>query len=641
MKSILAVLVVIMMCSCVSNTLAPQEYQLLSPNKNISLSIAATNGKLCYTIDNHGARVLEPSQLGIIFKDRAFAEDMRIVRASPTRPYEDNYTLLHGKKRSINYRANEKTLTLENAKNQRMQIVFRVSNDGVAFKYRLLGEASENVVFVEEHTSFAFPSGSKAWLQPMAVAQTGWKNTNPSYEEHYLMAIDVGTPSPSAAGWVFPALFKVEQTWLAITEAGMEGRFHASRLHAQSEGGEYFIGLPMEAEVFTGRALLASGSLPFESPWRVLAIGSLADLVESTLGTDLASPAITDMHFVQPGFVSWSWALLKDEATNFETQKSFIDYAAAMQWPYTLIDAEWDKRIGKDKIEELVKYARSKNVGILLWYNSSGDWNQTALTPKNVLLTEESRKREFAWLQSIGVKGIKIDFFAGDGQSMMAYYNDLAREAANYGLVVNYHGASLPRGLHRTYPNLLTMESVHGFEMITFNQHSADVAAKHIAMLPFTRNLFDPMDFTPTAFSPIPGIEKRTRDGFELALPVLMLSGLQHIAETAEGMAQQPEFIKEILATIPVSWDETKFLDGYPGEYVVIARRKGNTWYVAGINGGSSTRQLSLNLEFSGSRTGVIVTDAPDDKIILKEFMTTELSTVEIMPGGGFLIKLE
>lgn len=618
-----------------------------SPNQEIAVFTQIdSDGALFYSINYRGIEVIEPSRLGVVFKDanledRDFSNGLRLQRRSKITFHQEQYHLLHGKQREIKYLANEQTLTIQNTAGHKIQVIFRVSDDGVAFKYRLLGKPSEWVTFDRELTSFKFPKKSLAWLQPVAVAQTGWNHTNPSYEEHYQMGIPADRASPSPAGWVFPALFKVNETWIALTEAGMNGSYHASRLWPESPKGEYRLGLPMPAEVFTKGELLASGALPFESPWRIVALGDLATLVESTLGTDLADPAIVAEDFVKPGLASWSWALLKDDSVNFETQKQFIDFASEMHWPYTLVDVGWDTRIGRQKIAELVKYAKAKNVGLLLWYNSSGDWNTTSYTPKSVLLTEERRRNEFAWLQSIGVKGIKIDFFAGDGKSMMGYYNALAKDAADFGLVVNYHGSTLPRGMHRTYPNLLSMEAVHGFEMITFNQHSADVAPRHMAMLPFTRNLFDPMDFTPTAFSKIPGIQKRTHDSFELALPVLFLSGLQHIAETPEGMLKIPRAVKALLQDMPVVWDETRFVAGYPGDYVVLARRQDKTWYVAGINARKTPLNLMLNLGFIAQRQGVLITDDEHTRLAATSLKSGENFALSLKPSSGFVAKFK
>jgi hypothetical protein len=472
----------------------------------------------------------------------------------------------------------------------------------------------------------------------MSIAQTGWSNTNPSYEEHYRREIAVGTPSPLAAGWVFPALLRSGDTWVALTEAGMDGSWHASRLQADSSDGVYRIGGPMAAEVTPGGALLAQGSGEFKSPWRVIALGSLATLVESTLGTDLAAPAIAfDKDKVVPGHASWSWALLKDDATVFEVQKKFIDYAADMGWDYTLVDADWDRKIGYEKLAELARYAASKKIGLLAWYNSSGAWNQTPYTPKSKLLTHDQRVAEFGRLREMGVKGVKIDFFGGDGKSMIGYYIDILDDAAAAGLLVNFHGATLPRGWSRTYPNLMTTEAVRGLEFTTFSQDDEDAVPRHAAMLPFTRNLFDPMDFTPMVFGDIPKIKRVTRNGFELAESVLFLSGIQHFAETPDGMAGVPAYVKSFLGTLPRSWDEVKFVDGYPGRHAVIARKSGDAWYLAGINADERDLALDLDLGFLAGREGQLITDGGGERAFTQATVRGGKQRLTIKARGGFV----
>jgi len=617
-----------------------KDHLIISPDGKIVVQVFSTEkGALNYNIRYQESLVLLNSDLGLMLQGDAFLSELVIQDVSESRLVQDDYSLLHGKQRDIHYAANERVFSVRNGRQNAMEVIFRVADDGVAFKYRILGKGHEPLHFVEERTQFVFPRGSRAWLQPVAIAQTGYANTNPSYEENYLMDIAADSAPVSTAGWVFPALFRTGETWVAITEAGMDGSFHASRLKTDATAGSYSIGLPMEAEVFTGRRLLAAGTSELETPWRIIAIGGLADLVESTLGTDLADPAIKPMDFVKPGFVAWSWAMLKDDATRYDTQREFIDYAAQMHWPYVLIDALWDTQIGKQRIAELADYAASKDVGLILWYNSAGDWNTTPQTPKNALIDRRIRLQEFAWLKEIGIKGLKVDFFAGDGQSMMAYYQDLARDAADFDLMLNFHGSSLPRGLHRTYPNLLTMEAVKGFEFITFSQDAADAAPSHMAMLPFTRNLFDPMDFTPTVFSKIEGIDRRTTDGYELALSVLFLSGWQHIVEIPSGMAAVPAYVKNILSELPVSWDETRFVDGYPGKYAAIARRKGSQWYVAGINGENKIASMSLDLAFI-SGVGEVITDgAGTDQLTKYSINPARNVQINVKPLGGFLMK--
>ncbi|NYE59592.1 hypothetical protein FHW58_000744 [Duganella sp. 1224] len=615
---------------------------LRSPDKHIAVTVRQSEGRLTYAIARDGKPVLLPSDLGLQLAGADLTDGLTLVAASAPRVVEDHYQMAVGKRKDISYRANEQTWSLQNAKAQKIDIVFRVSNDGVAFRYIVADTTLPLKKLVQEHTTFALPAGAQAWLQPMAVAQTGFANTNPSYEEHYQMEIPAGTPSPSEAGWVLPALFRTGANWLAISEADMDGSWQASRLAQNAPGGKYSIGNPMPSEVFTNGGLMAETQGTLTSPWRIIALGSLATVTNSTLGTDLAAPAIAfDPARVKPGHASWSWVILKDDSIVYDVQKQFIDYAADMKWDYTLVDADWDRKIGYEKIKQLADYAATKNVGLILWYNSSGGWNKTEYSPKSQLLTHEQRVKEFKRLTDIGIKGLKIDFFAGDGQSMIAYYNDILRDAANAGLLVNFHGSTLPRGWARTWPNLMTMEAIRGFEFVTFGQKDQDLMPTHAAMLPFTRNLFDPMDFTPMVFGDIPKIKRSTRNGFELATSVLYLSGIQHFAETPEGMATVPDYVKTFLQKLPRSWDDSRLVEGYPGKYAVIARRAGDTWYIAGINGTTADKTLMLDLSFIGNKQGMIMTDGDGERSFTQRPIAAgKKVAVTIKPHGGFVIQL-
>ncbi len=610
-----------------------------SPDGRLQVDVSVNDQhQLVYAVQRAGQPVLLASRLGLVLEEGAFADGLKIAATSSVTTHREHYALAAGKKSRIDVQAHEQRFTVTNAAGLPLELTVRVFNDGLALRYSVPGAGAKH--FKEELTSFAFAPEARAWLQPMSVAKTGWKRVNPSYEEHYQMDIPVGTPAPTPAGWVFPALFRSGANWVAVTEAGMDGRFHASRLASDSTGGTYRIGGPDPREVFTGGSLLAETDGPMTTPWRVLAVGPLKTVMESTLGTDLAAPAVAfDRNKLKPGPAAWSWALLKDEGTVFDVQKRFVDYAADMHWPYTLVDADWDRRIGDAKMKELADYARRKGVGILAWYNSSGDWNDTPYTPKSALLTPADRAREFARLKALGVKGMKIDFFGGDGASMQAYYVDLLKETAAAGLLLNFHGATLPRGWARTYPNLMTTEAVKGFEFATFSQDDQDQVARHAAMLPFTRNLFDPMDFTPMVFGDIPNIKRATRNGLELAESVLFLSGIQHYAETPEGMAAVPAYVKAFLRELPRHWDEVRFLAGEPGRYVVLARRAGRQWYVAGLNADDTPRDLTLDLAWLGRRTGQLITDGEGQRDFAQDRLAAPSPKLTLAPHGGFVAR--
>lgn len=611
-----------------------------SPDKNISVRFSVDNkGRAIYSVLSQKVTVLENSGLGLVREDENFSTALSLISASPLYTVSDSYELLTSKKRINNYKANKQVFRVKSRNGKLMDIIFQVSNDGFAFRYYFPEYSADTKKLTEEITSFNFPESAKAWLQPMAVAKTSWEQTNPSYEEHYLKGIAGGTPSPTNAGWVYPALFSAGNNWLLITEAGLERNYCGTRLRQKSPDGEYKVGFADPREVFTGGVANPQSSLPWFTPWRVITVGSLNTIVESTLGTDLAKPSIdADKSYIKPGISSWSWVLLKDDSTVYNVQKRFIDYAADMNWKYCLIDADWDRKIGYEKIQELADYGKTKNVDLILWYNSAGAWNTVKYTPKDKLLTSEKRAEEFSRLQKMGIKGMKIDFFGGDGQSMIAYYHDILQDAAKYKLLVNFHGATLPRGWQRTYPHLMTMESIKGMEFITFNQKNADEEPTHATTIPFTRNVFDPMDFTPMALYKIPNIKRRTTSAFQLATSVIYLSGVQHMAETPEGMSHMPDYVKGFLRKLPVNWDDVKFVDGYPGKLAVIARKSGSIWYVAGINGENQSKDLDLDLSFiKGS--GSIITDGNEDLSFIQNSISAQQNTkVTVKPNGGFVM---
>lgn len=617
-----------------------------SPDKNIVVRVQlGSEGTAFYKVDYRNQQVLKNSRLGLIREDEDFSKNLKLISSSSLQTVKDQYELFAGKRRINNYTANRMIIHLQNANGKKLDIIFQVSNDGVAFRYFFPDKTNDAKTIKEELTSFHFDTAARAFLQPMQIAKSGWEHSNPAYEEHYQQNISVTGTSTYGAGWVYPALFHYRDNWILITESFLDSNYCGTRLQSQSPDGEYRIGFPDPREVVTGKGYLPRSRLPFYSPWRVIAIGSLKTIAESTLGTDVAKPAIKiDPSFIKPGKSSWSWIMSKDDSIVYTEQIRYIDFAAKMNWQYCLVDAAWDQKIGYDKIKELADYAASKNIGLLLWYNSSGDWNTVKYTPKSKLLTHEDRVKEFARLKQMGIKGVKIDFFGGDGQSMIKYYIDILNDAAQFQLLVNFHGATLPRGWQRTYPDLLTMEAIKGFEYVTFDQHNADAEANHAAMLAFTRNAFDPVDFTPMNLYKIETskVQRKTTSAFELATSIIFLSGIQHFATSPAGMEYMPDYVQQFLRELPVRWDEVKFIEGYPGKYVVLARKAGNKWYVACINGENSERTINLDLGSFKKQKGVLITDGTEPLTFSTEKIQLNLKKqIPVKPQGGFVMVLE
>ena len=617
-----------------------------SPDKHIAVSFWMNDeGRAFYKVFYQNQVVIKDSKLGLEAQDADFIKGMKLLNVSATEVIKDDYELFTGKKRLVHYTANKKIVHLQSREGKKMDIIFQLSNDGVAFRY-YFPERSEGIrVINEEITSFHFDTSTKAFLQPMQVAKSGWNKSNPAYEEHYRQNISVTDTSTFGAGWVYPALFHHEDSWILITESFLDSNYCGTRLQSHSPDGEYRIGFPDVREVFTGGGYLPQSTLPFYSPWRVIAIGSLKTIIESTLGTDVSKPSIKiSTSFIKAGKSSWSWIMSKDDSIVYTEQMRYIDFAAKMHWQYCLVDAAWDQKIGYDKIKELSSYAASKNVGLLLWYNSSGDWNTVPYTPKSKLLTHDDRIKEFTRLKEMGIKGVKIDFFGGDGQSMINYYIDILNDAAQFQLLVNFHGATLPRGWQRTYPNLLTMEAIKGFEFVTFNQSDADAEANHCTMLPFTRNAFDPMDFTPMNLYKIETskVQRKTTSAFELATSVIFLSGIQHFAESPAGMEHAPDYVQQFLGELPNRWDDVKYIEGFPGKYILLARKAGSKWYIACINGENKERTIHLDLIPFKKQKGVLITDGSESLTFSKEkIQVSSKKKIDLKPNGGFVIVLE
>jgi alpha-glucosidase len=641
----LKLLPVLLAMTIQSEAICMESLTLKSPDAKISVDFRLTSsGEAFYSISHLGSTILKQSKLGIIRSDDDFSTNLTLDSVSDMKVISDNYTLLHGKRLKCNYTGNNRVFYLKNANSKKIEMIFQASNDGVAFRYHILGKTDTTVKIFKEVTSYHFDISTKAFLQPCADARMGWCYASPSYEEYYEKNIPVGASSPNQAGWVMPALFNYGKYWVCITETAVDTNYCGTRLSQFSPDGEFSVQFPEPQECRSNEPVLPESVLPWYTPWRIIAIAdNLAGLVESTLETDLATSEKYDVSsWLQPGIASWSWVILKDDSTVYGAQQRFIDFAASMNWRYCLIDAFWDTKIGYEKIKQLADYAKTKNVKILLWYNSAGDWNTTILTPRDKMLTSESRHAEFQKLKDMNIGGIKVDFFGGDGQSMMKYYIDILEDAAKYNLAVNFHGATFPRGWYRTYPNLVSMEAIRGEEYVTFGQIFADQQPSHCTVIPFTRNLFDPMDFTPVNFSGIPHITRRTTGGFEIALSIIFTSGIQHIAETPTGMASQKDFVKEYMSSLPENWDDVKFIDGFPGKFVVLARQKGKRWYIAGINGENSERTITLNAPFISDKSkGILITD----EIGTKDFIKSDVDfsapiKITMYPYGGFVIKI-
>lgn len=588
-----------------------------------SAQVMSPNGKLALTVAGSDLTVSYEQQPVLTFQvgmDTApLGTNMKFVQK-----VKADYQMLSGKRLHCTNEANEYRMG---------SLVMRLYNDGIAFRYELKG--LQDATLPKELTAYRIPEGTKRWIQQWTDAYEGFFPLTTSYKTQPVRSFS-GT-FKSAEGWNvrwgYPALLEPrEGVFALISEANIERRQSASCLY---NDGETYRVVPDQNE------LKVSGD--WHSPWRVVIIGGLKDIVESTLVTDVSEPSqLKDTDWIHPGVVSWVYWAYNHGSDDYNIIKKYTDMAVRLKLPYVLIDAEWDRMKDGKTVEDAVAYAKSQGVKPMIWYNSSVGWVDGAPTPKYRLNKPEGREKEFAWCEKIGVAGVKIDFFSGDNQMNMDYCLDLLECAARHHLLVNFHGATVPRGWQRTWPNLLSTEGVYGAEWYNNVPTFTKQAASHNATLPFTRNVIGPMDYTPCAFSDSqhPHI---TSHAHELALTVLFESGLQHLADKPESFYAQPEEVQEFLSTLPNVWDETRFISGYPGESVVIARRSGNVWYVAGINGTDEEKMVQTTTGISGVKSGLAFFDSgnSDRPWDIRQMDTHVLpDLLPLQPRGGFIWKI-
>ena len=585
--------------------------------------VASPNGKLTVETKGSGLVVSYDNQQVLDIPAVGYEGSQAVPKLKGAGTVKADYQMLAGKRLHCTNEANVYQASL----GKNVRLVVRLYNDGLAFRYELSG--LKDASLPREQTTYRIPEGTKRWIQQWTDAYEGFFPLTTSYKTQPVRSFS-GT-FKSADGWNirwgYPALIEpADEVFALLSEANIERQQSASCLY---NDGELYRVTPDQNEV------KVSGS--WHSPWRVVIIGSLADVVASTLVTDVSEPCkLEDTSWIRPGVVSWVYWAYNHGSNDYNIIKKYVDLAVALHLPYVLIDAEWDTMKDGKTVEDAVNYAKSQGIQPMIWYNSSVGWVDGAPTPKYRLNKPEDREKEFAWCEQIGVAGVKIDFFSGDNQMNMDYCIELMECAARHHLLVNFHGATIPRGWQRTYPNLLSTEGVYGAEWYNNVPTFTNRAARHNATLPFTRNVIGPMDYTPCTFSDSqhPHI---TSNAHELALTVLFESGLQHLADRPESFLSQPQAVQDFLGQLPTVWDETRYVSGYPGQSAVLARRCGDTWYVAGINGSDEPQTLATNLRFIKKGNARLFADDANGQWNINTISKLP-SKIACQPRGGFVL---
>lgn len=628
----------------VSSTFEINAQEILSPNKKIKVIITSKKGstdhsfgevyfKVLYKSNLEYTELLPNSPMGIIRDDQKFTDNLKLTAESQVKMINQKYEMITGKRKLCTNAGSEKVFKYVNSNDKPIDIVFQVYNDGVAFRYEFPDHSESAVIIIDEHTTYVFALGTNRWMQEYTE----------SYEDFFPF-LDNGKSNNKNQEWGFPALFKLNNNpvWMLISEANISENNCAAKLNNSKNLNEYKVSYASPRDNFKQTGVKTT--LPWNSQWHTLIIGGLSDVVESTLITDVSNPnELKETKWIKPGAVSWNYWAHNHGSKDYKIVADYVDLAAKMKWPYTLIDWEWDAMSNGGNIVDAAKYAKSKGIKPLMWYNSGTSWLDP--TPIDRLLTTEKRSEEFKWLNKIGVYGIKVDFFAGDQQDMMKYFIDILKDAAKYRLMVNFHGATVPRGWARTYPNLMTTEAVYGAEWYNNKPVLTTKAAEHNSTIPFTRNIIGSMDYTPVTFSntQYPHI---TSYAHELALSVVFESGFQHFADTPEAYNSLPAEPKEFLKNVPVSWDNTKLVDGYPGDFVIMARKKGKLWCLGGINGKEESQILKINFDFleKGDFNLKIIKDGKNGTsftVETKKIKRGDVLSVECLPRGGFSAVIE
>lgn len=632
-----------------SSVASAENKQVTSPDGKLVVTVSDTDGRPSYSVSYDNVLFLQPSPLGMVANIGDFSSGMSLEKNVSTNKIDETYELASIKKSKVRYVANEAVFSFTQQGKTIYDVIFRISNNDVAFKYKMYPQGETlSCVVEQEATGFVFPDGTTTFLCPQSKPMGGFARTSPSYETSYT-ADDAAGKNGWGEGYTFPCLFRNgDNGWVLVSETGVNGGYCASRLLGH-KGGTYTIGFPQEGEA-NGNGTASPGiALPGETPWRTITVGkTLAPIVETTVPFDVVKPLYPAKGEYTYGRGSWSWIIGMDGSTNYKEQLRYIDFSAAMGYQSVLVDALWDKQIGRDKMEELAKYGKDKGVALYLWYNSNGYWNDAPQTPRGIMNNAIARRKEMKWMQSIGIRGIKVDFFGGDKQMTMQLYEDILSDANEYGLLVIFHGCTLPRGWERMYPNFASSEAVLASENLHFSQGSCDNEAFNATLHPFIRNTVGSMDFGGSALNKYynadnapRGSRRVTSDVYALATAVLFQSPVQHFALAPNNLTDAPSWAIDFMKEVPTTWDEVRFIDGYPGKYVILARRHGDQWYIAGVNAQKETLKLKVNLPMFSN--GEKVRLFSDDKALQGSVKQIEIGKkqelqLSIPCNGGVLI---
>lgn len=584
------------------------------------------DGTLTYSVAQGGQSVIDSSALGLTTASVDLAHNLSFDGETNT-TVTQSYSLIEHFNGNISSAANQMTLSYHNGSGQ-LKIVVQARNDGIAFQYVVSGVGSTTVT--GEATTFALPINTGLWASDFREARD-YEQTYP-----YVSAAAMGTKHLA-----MPVLASLRNNaaWALISEAAVynNGAYPAIRLDAQGTGNRILKAqLPgPDTNVFdtsvSGVQFATTGS--FSTPWRVVATSaSLATLTNTSMITDL-NPAVAsgaDTSYVKPGKALWSWWSNEENYAAGDdmvlSQKSYIDSAEELNMQYVTVDCCYNPA----DITGLAAYAKKRGVGLFIWKNK-GDFQ----TSSGAYMNQTEVNSTLQALANQGVAGIKIDFMQSDRNDTMALYNRIATGAGLAHLMVNFHGSTKPSGENRTYPQIITSEAILGSEQYKYGRPPT---AADDATYPFTRNIIGGMDMTPVVFS-ISSLN--TTQAHQLALSVVFTSAMAHFADS--NAAYETWVGRHFLKAVPTVWDESRMVEGFPGNYATFARRSGTDWYVGSIADAARTSTIPLNFLGSGSYTATIFKDGATDRLIATETRTVtsaDTLSIPLRAHGGLSIQI-
>ncbi len=633
-----------------AQTAFEEKRTIAGPDGKIAVTIGTADGKPCYTVDYDGKPFLLASPLGLLTDLADYRSSVTLDLQSVTvQEVQRRYTVPTLKARTVDVAGVEAVLPFLQEGRRVFDVILWVTDRDVAFRYKLYPTKNRLCCVVkEEATGFVLPEQTTTFLCPYSAPMTGFARTAPSYETPYAVDAPMGR-NGWGYGYTLPCLFRNgDAGWLQISETEVDGSYCGSHL-ANVADNRYAIAFPPAGE-FNGNATSAPGlSLPGVTPWRTITLGAtLAPLAETTVACDVVEPRYEASRDYVYGRGTWSWIIAGDSSMNYDVQRRYIDFAADMGYESVLVDAFWDVNVGRERIAELARYAAGKGVGLYLWYNSNGYWNDAPQSPKHRMDKPIARHAEMRWMRDTGIRGIKVDFFGSDKQQTMQLYEDILCDANEYGLAVIFHGCTLPRGWERMYPNFLACEAVLASENLNFSQGSCDAEAFNATIHPLCRNAVGSMDFGGSALNRYynaanepRGSRRVTSEVFALATAILFQSPVQHFALAPNNLTDAPAWAVDFMKQVPTLWDEVRFLEGYPGRYLIMARRTGDRWYVAGVNAAKEPVEVKLPLGmFAAGQTVRCYTDdkALNGSVASVRVPKSQQMTLRIPTNGGVVI---